>query len=104
MRRFHIAIAVADLERSIADYRERLGEAPAVIVPGRYAMWRTGLLNFSISERPALAGSVRHIGFEDDDARGFTRTRDHDGIEWELFSPAEQDARIRAEYGPPRAC
>jgi hypothetical protein len=48
---------------------------------------------------PAQAGPLRHIGFEDDSAAGFAKTRDVNGIEWEQFSPAEQDWRIEETYG-----
>ena len=66
MKRFHIALAVRDLSASIADYSLRLGQAPQAVVPGKYAMWRTELLNFSINEMPERAGELRHVGFEDD--------------------------------------
>jgi len=99
MKRFHIALAVASLETSIADYTQRLGQEPTAVVPGAYAMWRTDLLNFSINENPTQAGLLRHIGFEDDTAAGFAKTRDVNGIEWEQFSPAEQDRRIEETYG-----
>lgn len=101
MKRFHIALAVKDLAGSMADYSRRLGQEPQAVVPGKYAMWRTELLNFSINELPERAGQLRHVGFEDDDATGFASTRDVNGIEWELFSAAEQDARILATYGKP---
>ena len=103
MKRFHIALAVRDLGESIADYRTRLGQEPNVVVAGKYAMWRTGLLNFSINENPARAGQLRHVGFEDDAVEGFTSTSDVNGIEWELFSRKEQDARIVEIYGTPVA-
>ena len=101
MKRFHIALAVANLDVSIADYTQRLGQAPTAVVPGAYAMWQTDLLNFSINENPdpAQAGLLRHIGFEDDSAAGFAKTRDVNGIEWEQFSPTEQDRRIEETYG-----
>jgi catechol 2,3-dioxygenase-like lactoylglutathione lyase family enzyme len=99
MRRFHIALAVADLTASIEDYRQRLGVAPTAVVPGKYALFRTESLNFSINELPARAGQLRHLGFEDDDARGFSSTHDVNGIEWELFSPTDQDAKIPEVYG-----
>ncbi|AME25926.1 hypothetical protein AX768_28295 [Burkholderia sp. PAMC 28687] len=101
MKRFHIALAVGSLDASIADYSHRLGQAPTAVVPGAYAMWRTDLLNFSINETsdPAKVGLLRHIGFEDDSAAGFAKTRDINGIEWEQFSPEEQDRRIVETYG-----
>ncbi|MBS0521290.1 MAG: hypothetical protein JSR90_21510 [Proteobacteria bacterium] len=99
MRRFHIALAVADLQESIADYSRRLGVRPTAVVPGRYALFRTDQLNFSINQMPERAGQLRHLGFEDESARGFSSTHDVNGIEWELFSPAEQDAKISEVYG-----
>lgn len=99
MTRFHIALAVADLNASIADYSERLGQRPTAVVPGRYAMWRTDLLNFSINETPEKAGQLRHVGFEDDSAQGYSSSVDINGLEWELFPAQEQDRRIVASYG-----
>ena len=99
MRRFHIALAVADLDASIADYSRRLGTRPAAVVPRKYALFRTEQLNFSINQLPERAGQLRHLGFEDDDAHGFSSTHDVNGIEWELFSPADQDAKIPEVYG-----
>jgi hypothetical protein len=64
-------------------------------------MWRTELLNFSINQNAERAGQLRHIGFEDDDAEGFTSSKDVNGIEWELFSARAQDERIVAMYGVP---
>ena len=99
MKRFHIALAVASLDASIADYSERLGQPPTAVVPGLYAMWRTELLNFSINETPEKAGQLRHVGFEDDAVDGYTKSMDVNGLEWELFSAAEQDRRIVSTYG-----
>lgn len=99
MRRFHIALAVADLTASVRDYSQRLGAAPAVVVAGKYAMWRTAQLNFSISELPDRAGQLRHLGFEDAEAGDFTVDRDVNGIEWERFSPTAQDNKILEVYG-----
>jgi hypothetical protein len=101
MRRFHIALAVADLGASIRDYSQRLGAAPAVVVPGKYAMWRTDQLNFSISELPHRAGQLRHLGFEDAAAGDFIVDRDVNGIEWERFSPSAQNNKILEMYGVP---
>jgi catechol 2,3-dioxygenase-like lactoylglutathione lyase family enzyme len=103
MKRFHIALAVADLEESIWDYSLRLGQRPSSVVPGRYAMWRTDLLNFSINVKPEQAGQLRHVGFEDDAVEGFSSNVDVNGLEWELFSAVEQDVRIVSMYGTPVA-
>lgn len=99
MQRFHIALAVKDLTESIADYSPRLGGAPNSVVPGKYAMWRTATLNFSINEIPERAGQLRHLGFECDDAQGFSSDIDVNGLEWERFSPLVQDDKIMAIYG-----
>lgn len=99
MKRFHIALAVADLDASIADYSTRLKQQPNAVVAGKYALWRTDLLNFSINQQPDKAGTLRHVGFECENAVGFTSSKDVNGIEWELFSPAEQDRRIEEIYG-----
>lgn len=99
MKRFHIALAVASLEASINDYSVRLGQPPAAVVPGRYAMWRTDLLNFSINQMPEKSGQLRHVGFEDDSIEGYSSSTDVNGLEWELFSVEEQDRRIVSTYG-----
>lgn len=101
MKRFHIALAVRDLDASIADYSTRLGQRPSVVVADKYAMWRTDLLNFSINQNAERAGQLRHIGFEDDGTQGFTSTTDVNGIEWEQFSAKAQDERIVEAYGVP---
>ena len=101
MRRFHIALAVRDLGRSIEDYSRRLGAPPTVVVAGKYAMWRTDQMNFSINQLPERAGQLRHLGFEDEAAAGFSSDHDVNGIEWELFSPRAQDDKIREIYGAP---
>jgi catechol 2,3-dioxygenase-like lactoylglutathione lyase family enzyme len=101
MKRFHIALAVSNLDESISDYSRRLGQPPSAVVPCQYAMWRTDLLNFSINEKPGKAGQLRHLGFEDDAAEGYSSSFDVNGLEWELFSAIEQDARIASTYGTP---
>ncbi len=101
MRRFHIALAVKDLSQSISDYSRRLGAAPTVVVAGKYAMWRNDQMNFSINQLPERAGQLRHLGFEDEAAAGFSSEHDCNGIEWELFSPRAQDDKIREIYGVP---
>ena len=99
MKRFHIALAVANLDNSIADYSLRLGEEPTVVVSEKYAMWRTDTLNFSINQIPDRAGQLRHVGFEDESVQGFSSDYDTNGLEWELFSPQAQDRKIVEIYG-----
>ena len=99
MKRFHIALAVVNLDSSIADYSLRLGQNPTVVVSDKYAMWRTDTLNFSINQIPDRAGQLRHVGFEDESVQGFSSNYDTNGLEWELFSPEAQDQRIVEIYG-----
>lgn len=99
MKRFHISIAVADFAASLADYSRRLGCGPCTVQDGRYALWRTELLNFSISCKPGQqTGVVRHIGFEDDSLQGMREEQDVNGITWEYFSPEAQDEETRAKF------
>ena len=113
-RRFHLALAVDDLGATIADYTVRLGERPAVVVDGRYAVWRTPEVNLSVSvsvpasvadggkaPSPGADRRLRHIGFEDADAIAGPRTIDVNGVEWEAFDLAHQDAEIARVYGSP---
>jgi extradiol dioxygenase family protein len=93
-RRFHLALAVRDLEASILDYSKRLGTAPCCVVDGTYALFRTDEVNLSISVQPDGADTLRHLGFEDQAASGFAVEVDVNGIEWERFSEQQQLAEI----------
>ena len=101
MKRFHIALAVNDLDTSIKDYSQRLEQEPTVVVAKKYAMWRTDTLNFSINQIPERAGQLRHVGFEDDAKEDFSSDFDTNGLEWEHFSPDAQDQKIVELYGEP---
>lgn len=101
MKRVHIALAVADIDASIADYSARFGQPPQAVVLGTYAMWRTDQLNFSVRHEPEHAGQLCNLGFEDDAAEGFTRDTDVNGIAWERFSTIEQDIRVISTFGVP---
>ena len=101
MKRFHIALAVDDLDTSIKDYSQRLEQEPTVVVAKKYAMWRTDTLNFSINQVLGRAGQLRHVGFEDEAKEGFSSDFDTNGLEWEHFSPDAQDQKIVEMYGEP---
>ena len=100
MKKFHIAINVADLALSVQDYSARLGSAPEVLVPDEYALWRTPTLNFSIrKEAGSPAGALRHLGWEDDSAERFSAEADVNGIVWEKFNEALQKEEIANAFG-----
>ena len=99
MARIHIALMVDELERSIAEYSQRLGAEPVVVVSGRYALWRTTEVNLSVTVGSGAAGRLRHLGFEDDAAQEMTESRDVNGIIWEHFSADQQAREIESVYG-----
>jgi len=99
MKRFHIAIGVSDISRSVDDYSQRLGCPPSVVVPDEYALWRTSSLNLSIRRTVEQPGELRHLGWEDPTAPAFASDRDVNGILWEHFS-AEQQSREILETWP----
>jgi len=90
----HLAVAVANIETSVEEYSRLLGARPVVIVPGQYALWRTTELNFSIRRTDDAAGTVRHVGFERDDALEFTKHVDANGLVWETFNRFDQAKEI----------
>jgi catechol 2,3-dioxygenase-like lactoylglutathione lyase family enzyme len=99
MKRFHISISTENFSASIQDYTRRLGAEPSVVEEGRYALWRTELLNFTISCKPGQkGGQVRHLGFEDDAAKGFSEEKDTNGITWESFSSKTQEKEIDEKF------
>ncbi len=99
MKKFHISIAVRDLEESISQYSMKLESQPCVVVQNKYALWRTDTLNFSISQKPEIAGQMRHLGFENENAQEFTEIHDCNGILWEEFTQEMQEAEIENFYG-----
>ena len=67
MKRFHVHIAVRDLEQSTAFYASLFGAPPSVQKPG-YAKWMLDdpRINFAISTRGSRPG-IDHLGFQADD-------------------------------------
>lgn len=99
MKRFHISIAVTDFKAALAEYTKRLGCPPCATVEGRYAQWRTDLLNFTISCKEGQSvGIVRHIGFEDENETGFREETDTCGIVWEYFSYEKQMEEVKQKF------
>ncbi|NNC64141.1 MAG: hypothetical protein HKN84_05105 [Gammaproteobacteria bacterium] len=92
MRKLHVAISSNDIARTVEDYSQRLGCDPCVVIPEEYALWRTDTVNLSVRrDGTATPGSLRHLGWEDPDAKAFSTDTDVNGIVWEHFS-AEQQA------------
>jgi hypothetical protein len=91
VKKFHIALGVADITACVDDYSERLQAQPAVVVPGEYALWRTAHLNFSVRKvEAAFVGQLRHLGWEDPHAEAFSRSEDCNGVQWEHFNLQQQ--------------
>ena len=66
MKRFHVHVAVHDLEQSIRFYSTLFGAEPSVVKPD-YAKWMLDdpRINFAISQRSSRAG-VNHLGLQVD--------------------------------------
>lgn len=91
----HLALSTRDLTASIADYSQRLGCAPRVVVPGVYALWRSPQINCSLRyDADAAPGTLRHLGWEDADCPAFSAAEDCHGLLWERFSAEQQMAEI----------
>ena len=67
MKRFHVHVAVNDLNKSIAFYSAMFGEQPSVVKPD-YAKWmlEDPRINFAISNRGQTPG-VNHLGMQAED-------------------------------------
>src|SRR5205807_9984491 len=67
MKRFHVHVAVHDLEQSIRLYSALFGAEPAVKKP-EYAKWmlEDPRVDFAISNRRAKAG-IDHLGLQAED-------------------------------------
>lgn len=105
MRVLHLALAVSNIEQSVADYSARLGISPVVVVPDAYALWRTDTLNLSIRKTNEAPGTMRHLGWEDTEATEFSNETDCNGIIWEKFAASHQAQEINdiwpsANYQP----
>lgn len=98
MHKLHLALSVRNLEKSIIEYNQRLGCRPIALKKGRYALWRTDILNLSITQSFDDAGNLRHLGFEDPDVLKIFSEKDIDGFEWEYFSAEQQRQEILKYY------
>ena len=99
MKKFHLALSVAEIEQSIIEYSKRLGGPPTVIIPNEYALWRTDTLNFSIRRSGEGVGMLRHLGWEDSQALRFETEKDVNGVLWERFTSEQQAQEIEETWG-----
>ncbi len=99
MKKFHISLAVTNIQESVVEYSTKFGIEPEVVIDGKYALWRTECLNFSISCKPEIAGQMRHLGFENPQAQSFATSTDCNGILWEDFTEQMQKEEIETFYG-----
>jgi catechol 2,3-dioxygenase-like lactoylglutathione lyase family enzyme len=65
MNRFHVHVAVPDLQKSIQFYSTLFGTQPAVVKPD-YAKWMLDdpRVNFAISTRPGSRHGINHLGIQ----------------------------------------
>lgn len=95
MKKLHLALSTRQLDQCVLDYSQRLGLAPCVQVAGAYALWRTESLNVSVRQDPDLpAGHLRHLGWEDPQAKAFSQDLDVNGVVWERFTAQQQAEEI----------
>lgn len=75
MKRFHVHVAVADLDQSIRFYSTLFGTQPTVRKPD-YAKWMLDdpRINFAVSKRTEKFG-VNHLGLQVDSAAELTAMR-----------------------------
>jgi len=75
MKRFHVHVAVPDLQASIRFYATMFGAEPTV-VKDDYAKWMLDdpRINFAISHRGEGSG-INHLGFQVDNAAELTEIR-----------------------------
>ena len=101
-QKFHLALGVHDIEESIREYSQRLGQPPQVVIPQEYALWRTDTLNVSIrkvsKEQP---GGLRHLGWEQEGIQSFRTEIDCNHIPWEYFTADQQAQEIARDLVSP---
>ena len=93
-KRFHVTLQVPDLQASIQEYCEILGQDPCCIIPGRLVLWRTGELNFLLRAKPKQRTAVLQFGWEFDYLENTQRFKDRNQLSWLFFSTGTQDAAI----------
>ena len=99
MKKLHIALSVSNIEQSVQDYSTRLSKEPDLVVRGEYALWRTDTLNISIRRvADEKSGKLRHLGWENPEAKAFSAEADCNGILWEEFTAQQQASEIEQAW------
>ncbi len=63
MKKLHLALSTNDIASTVRDYTKRLGAEPVLVIPDKYALWRTDCLNLSVRNEPdGNPGELRHFG------------------------------------------
>jgi len=133
MKRFHVHVAVEDLEGSKAFYSKLFGAGPAV-VKHDYAKWmiEDPRINFAISARDGGRTGIEHLGLQAENAGELAEIRgrlaaagaevadepganccyahsdkhwavDPQGIAWEAFHTLGEAVHYGDDHGPAKA-
>jgi len=99
MKKIHIALSTNQIEETIEDYTKRLACEPCLVIPDEYALWRTETINLSVrKDNSCKSGELRHLGWEDPEAKEFTSENDVNGILWERFNAKVQADEIEEAW------
>ena len=94
MQRFHIALSVSNVHKSVKEYTKRLGQQTVLVIENEYALWKTNGLNVSVRVDPKSTEKLRHLGWEVPSASHFSAEEDINGITWEEFQSDQQVQEI----------
>lgn len=77
MKRLHMHVGVADLDKSIAFYTTLFGAEPTTVKPD-YAKWmlEDPRVNFAISMRDGAVKGIEHVGLQVEDAAELAQVYD----------------------------
>jgi len=99
MKKIHLAIATDNIAATIEDYSQRLECEPVLVIPNEYALWRSDFFNISIrQDSTCKPGELRHMGWEDSEAKAFTTSIDVNGLLWESFTAEHQSEEIEEAW------
>jgi catechol 2,3-dioxygenase-like lactoylglutathione lyase family enzyme len=91
MKRLHVHVAVADIDRSIGFYSTLFSTPPSVVRPD-YAKWmlEDPRVNFAISTHAAAAPGIDHLGIQVEDEAELAQVQSRlDGAEGPVLNEGE---------------